>query len=54
MSTIPPEKSAGYSGVGDFTMTMLSNCEEGSRSKENARESASLLGTAAPLSHTWL
>lgn len=50
----PPVKSAGYSGAGLLTMTMPASCELGSTSKENARESASELGTALPLSHTLL
>ena len=52
--TKPPVKSAGYSGAGLFTMTMLSSCELGRMSKEKARVSASELGTALPLSHTLL
>lgn len=50
----PPLKSAGYSGAGDFTMAMFSSCELGMMSKENARESASVLGTALPLIQTLL
>lgn len=42
----PPLKSAGYSGAGDFTTNILSNCDDGIISKEKARASASELGTA--------
>ena len=50
----PPVKSAGYSGVGLFTMVMWSNCELGRMSNEKARESASELGTPPPFIHTLL
>ena len=50
----PPLKSAGYSGAGDFTTSILSSCEEGMISKEKARASASELGTALLFIHTLL
>ena len=50
----PPEKSAGYSGADDLTTIILSSCDDGIISNENARWSASLEGTAAPFSHTLL
>ena len=50
----PPVKSAGYWGAGDLIICMLSTCDEGMMSKEKARESASLDGTAAPFIHTLL
>ena len=50
----PPVKSAGYSGAGLFTITILSSCELGMMSNEKARESASELGTALPFIHTLL
>ena len=50
----PPEKSAGYSGAGDFTIWRLSIWLLGMMSKLNARLSGSELGTAAPLIHTLL
>ena len=50
----PPEKSAGYCGAGDLMICRLSTCDEGMMSNENALESASLEGTAAPLIHTLL
>ncbi len=50
----PPLKSAGYSGAGDFTTNILSNCDDGIISKEKARASASELGTALLLIHTLL
>ena len=52
--TKPPVKSAGYSGAGLLTITILSIWLLGMMSNEKARESASELGTALPLSHTLL
>ena len=50
----PPVKSAGYSALGDFTITRLSIWLLGIMSNEKALESASELGTAPPLIHTLL
>ena len=50
----PPLKSAGYSALGDFTITRLSIWLLGMMSNEKARASASELGTAPPFTHTLL
>ena len=50
MSTRPPEKLPGLSGVKVFSVTMFSRKPAGKRSNWTARRSGSAVGRTAPLS----
>ena len=50
MSTMPPEKSPGWSGVNVLIVVMLSRKSLGNRSNWTLRRSGSAVGRAAPLS----
>ena len=54
MSTAPPVKLPGLSGVKLFTVTMFSSMLEGNMSMATARRLGSALGSSAPLSCTVL
>ena len=49
ISTIPPEKFPGLSGVKDFTVTIFSNTPVGNKSILNDFLSGSALGSSTPL-----